>query len=89
MDPGSMEMKKFVMLGAIVLVFSVVSGVVIARDEAPKRDRKARRHGGGAEMRKEIDAVLTDEQKARFKEQMSDRRKAHEKSRHRRDKAEK
>ena len=78
MDPGSMEMKKFVMLGAIVLVFSVVSGVVIARDEAPKRDRKARQHGpGAAKLEKLLESFnLSEGELARIKQIFDTQRQA-------------
>jgi len=78
MGLGSNEMKNMVTLAAIVLVFSAVSGVAAAREEAPKRDRKARRHrSGAAKLEKLLESFnLSEDELARVKQIFDTRRQA-------------
>ena len=71
-------MKKWMTLITTVLIFSAVPGVVVARDEAPKRDRKARQHGAGAaKLGKLLESFnLSEEELARIKQILDTRRQA-------------
>ena len=71
-------MKKLVTAVGIVLVFSAVSAVGIARDEAPKRDRKARQHrSGAARLEKLLESFnLSEAELARVKQIFDTRRQA-------------
>ena len=71
-------MKKLMTLVAIVLVFSAAYRVVAARDEAAKRDRKARQHrSGGAKLEKLLESFnLSEEKLARIKQIFDTRRQA-------------
>jgi len=78
MGLGSNEMKKLVTLIAIVLVFSAVSGELVARDEASKGDRKARGHrSGAAKLEKLLESFsLSEAELARVKQIFDTRRQA-------------
>jgi|GEM_PF-3636193 len=71
-------MKKSIMLTAVVLVFSMVSGVVVARDKAHKRDRKDGRRGAVApRLGKLLESFnLSEEQLARVKQIFETQRQA-------------
>ena len=85
MGLGSMEMEKLVTLITIVLIFSAVSGLVVARDEgdrkrdrAPTRDLKARQHRPAqAKLEKLLESFnLSEEKLARVKQIFDTRRQA-------------
>ena len=71
-------MKKWMTLITTVLVFSAVSGVVVARDEAPKRDRKARQpRSGAAKFEKLFESFnLSEEELARVRQIFDTRKQA-------------
>ncbi|MDP6546231.1 MAG: hypothetical protein QGH60_19805 [Phycisphaerae bacterium] len=71
-------MKKLVTLTAILLVLSIASTMVIARDEASARDRKTRqRRPGAAKLEKLLESFnLSEEELARVKQIFDTRRQA-------------